>query len=138
MSNVDHDINSKFQFFCKNGDIEQLKKILKEKKFVEDASMNYHYSSGIYYAADYNQLDVVKYLLEESDLKKHASINFENNCILKTACNQNYIEIIHYLILDYKMTITNDLLMPNYTNCNYIMELYKKRNFNISLQKKLP
>lgn len=127
-----------FEKYCREGDIEQVEKILQDKSFLGHAGIGYNYSTGIYMAADYNKLDMLKFLLAKPDCQKYININFENNCVLKTACRQNYFDIINYLMLDYQMKLTTDLFMPNYENCNYIMELYNKRNWNNNLQQKLP
>lgn len=127
-----------FEKYCREGNIEEVEKILEDKTFLGHPGIGYNYSTGIYQAADYNKLDMVKFLLEKSDCEKYININFENNCILKTACRQHYFEVINYLVLEYQMKLTSDLFMPNYEHCNYIMELYGKRNLNNTLQEKLP
>lgn len=127
-----------FEKYCRENNIEEVEKILQDKSFLGHAGIGYNYSTGIYQAADYNKLEMVKFLLEKDDCQQYININFENNCILKTACRQNYFEIIHYLMLDYQMKLTSDLFMPNYEHCNYIMELYSKRNLKNNLQEKHP
>lgn len=127
-----------FEKYCREGNIAEVEKVLQDKSFLGHEGIGYNYSTGIYQAADYNRIDMLKFLLEKGDCEKYININFENNCILKTACRQNYFEIINYLMLNYQMKLTSDLFMPNYDNCNYIMELYSKRNLNNKLQEKHP
>lgn len=131
-------IQERFEQYCKEGNIEEVSKILQQKEFSDNSSINYNYSTGIYQASDYNQLDMVKYLLENPEYQNQIAINFENNCILKTACRQNYLEIVNYLILEYKMKLTTDVLMPIYENANYVMDLYQKRILNNRLEKMFP
>lgn len=131
-------IQEQFEEYCRKGNIEEVDKILKEKEFIDNSSINYHYSTGIYQASDYNQLDMIKYLLAHPNYQNQIAINFENNCILKTACRQNYFDIINYLILEYQMKLTIDVLMPNYENANYVMDLYQKRSLNNKLERSLP
>lgn len=126
-----------FEKYCRENNIQEVEKILDDKSFLGHPSIGYNYSTGIFQAADYNKLDMVRFLLEKPDCTQYVNINFENNCILKTACRQNYFEIIHYLMLEYQMKLTSDLFMPNYDNCNYVMELYGKRQINNNLQEKL-
>lgn len=129
-------IQENFEEYCRKGDLEEVAKILQDEKFIENQSIDYNYSMGIYQCADYNQLDVLKYLLEHPDFQNQIKINFENNCILKTACRQSYFEIINYLILEYQMKLTIDVLMPTFENADYVMDLYQKRSLNNRLEKK--
>lgn len=131
-------IQEQFEKYCREGNLEEVSKVLQQKEFIDNSSINYHYSTGIYQASDYNQLDMVKYLLEHPDYQNQIAINFENNCILKTACRQNYLAIVNYLVLEYQMKLTMDVLMPNYENANYVMDLYQKRILNNRLEKNLP
>ena len=131
-------IQENFEEYCRKGNIEEVEKIIQSKEFIENDSINYNYSSGVYQASDYNQLNMLKFLLEHPKFQNRVSINFENNCILKTACRQNYREIINYLIIDYKMNLTPDIFIPNYENVNYVLDLYTKRSLNNALQEKFP
>ncbi len=126
-----------FEEHCRLGNLEEIKKIVKDEDFLKEASLDYNYSTGVYQAADYNKLEVIKYLLEDCELKSHLSIHFENNCILKTAARQGYFEILNYLVLEYQMKLTTDIFLPNYDNVTYVTDLFVKRSLNNNLKRTL-
>lgn len=126
-----------FEEYCRLGNLEEIKKIVKDEDFLKEDSLDYNYSNRVYQAADYNKLEVIKYLLEDCELKSHLSIHFENNCILKTAARQGYFEILNYLVLEYQMKLTTDIFLPNYDNVTYVTELFVKRGLNNNLKRTL-
>lgn len=85
-----------FLDYCENGNLDQVKKILKE--FPEQIHVRgCGHSAPLHYVAEYGHLDIVKYLVEEHLVFIDFIDIFKYSALMKASKNGHY-EIVEYLV----------------------------------------
>ena len=85
--------------FCRNGDLESVKRLIEEHKVLHGGSeiLDGFGSSLLHYASEFGHLEIVKYLVEEVGMNSETQ-NEDRDTPLQYASWFGYLEIVKYLV----------------------------------------